>query len=82
MGWLLVRWLGQGPVEDQWRNFDDINTGGTCEPWAIYERAREADEVVRGHVSSIQHMYWTDPTTPLEVLVLFSWIGSVEHALH
>jgi hypothetical protein len=81
MEW-LVRWLGQGPVEDQWRNYDDINTGGMCDPWTEYERARETEELVQGHVASVRQRDWTDPNKPLKVLVLFSGTGSVEKALH
>ena len=81
MEW-LVRWQGMGPVEDQWRNYDDINTGGECEPWTDYERARLAESLVRGEANSVQVREWSDPKRPLRVLVLFSGTGSVENALH
>ena len=67
-------------VEDQWRNFDDINTGGKCEPWADYERERTAEKMTMVH--SIHQKDWENPVRPLRVLVLFSGTGSVENALH
>ena len=81
MEW-LVRWQGMGPVEDQWRNYDHINTGGDYEPWMDYERARTAENMVLGQVHSTHHKDLTNPVQPLRVLVLVSGTGSVEQALH
>jgi len=53
-----------------------------CDPWTEYERARETEELVQGHVASVRQRDWTDPNKPLKVLVLFSGTGSVEKALH
>ena len=40
MQW-LVRWRGYGPVYDEWRSVEDINTGGMeLEAWRDYERER------------------------------------------
>jgi hypothetical protein len=52
MEW-LVRWQGMGPVEDQWRDYTDINTGGMCEPWSEYERARQAENLMRDQAHGV-----------------------------
>ena len=87
-----MRWVGLGPTEDQWRNYDDINTGGVNDQWTEYERARRADNLVHNRVSlvtddstsmeEIAASTGLQPDQQLKVLVLFSGTGSVEQALH
>jgi hypothetical protein len=57
MQW-LVRWKGFGLVEDQWRNYSDLNTEGSCDQWSEYdERARAAEMGDGAQVRQIAEMF-------------------------
>ena len=45
MEW-LIRWKGYGPVHDEWRRLEDINTGGMeLETWRDYEALRRLEDL-------------------------------------
>jgi len=63
MQW-LISWKGYGPVHDEWRSAEDINTGGMeLTAWREYEDRRRLHELAQQHndATDSKHVdiFWT-----------------------
>ena len=64
MEW-LIRWKGYGPVHDEWKKLEDINTGGMeLDTWRDYEAMRRLEDLASSTSELVSHIREWVQTSP------------------